>query len=678
MWYFQKKGTLINVLFKFCASQLRMKLFIKTILFCSITCCYIAGNAQSKRALIIAIGNYDPESKIAPIASVNDIKYIKQALQNQGFKPGSIDTLIDAQATKKGILASLENLINKSAAGDVVVLHFSCHGQQIRDQKTPELGKDEEDGYDEAFLAYDAMAKYSPSKYRGENHLRDDELGEILSRLRKKLGAKGNVLVMLDACHSGTGTRDESFAATRGEPIPFPDPENPMEAVINIKGIENMGLALLAGTDLASQVVFSASSPHQVNKQIFEGGEEVGSLSYSFYKALNNMRAGSTYQLLFEKIKNNIQVHIPEQIPMMEGDGNQLIFSGAYTATGNHHYIQLEPQSAVFNDNSRFSINKGGLDFLKQGLTGKIYKAGDDQFVCNARIEHVLDFTSFGVAQKELKKDELYEIVFDEENLGSLSTVLSIVAGTDKKTSTAAKDLGQYLQNTKLVSVAEGGNYQIKIDAINNAVKMVNRNNDLMWTSDLGAANTISEAGKKELLEVIKNDARLKFLRALPDGGLLNEFFEVNIKVNDSVAKSGLHVAEGELYELHLVNNSDDNLYYTVIDIYPNDKMDLLYPYKGKEPADYFVPKGTTVVRKLKVSANSPRGVEFLKTIVSKEPMDLRSVFENKVTRAEAFSFTGFLNDVLNNNNLGNNTRAEPSPVNPQEIGIITSSINVK
>jgi hypothetical protein len=223
-------GTLIN--------HCNQNLLMKYILF--LLSVFITTNSlsQSKLALIVAVGEYPATSRIKSIASVNDVKYIKSALGKNGFEPQNIDTLINSKATKKAILNALIQLSEKAKKNDIVVVHFSCHGQQIRDQKTIELGKDEDDGYDEAFMPYDAMPKYNPTGYKGENHLRDDDLYPLLLNIRKKLGSEGSLLVLLDACHSGTGTRDESFAATRGEPVPFQDPENPLDSVINLSGAD--------------------------------------------------------------------------------------------------------------------------------------------------------------------------------------------------------------------------------------------------------------------------------------------------------------------------------------------------------------------------------------------------------------------------------------------------------
>ncbi len=368
--------------------------------------------AQQKRALIVAIGNYDPKSKIPPIASLNDIKYIKAALQKNNFKSDDIDTVVDAQATMKGIVNALDALILKSRTNDIVVVHFSCHGQQIRDQKTAELGQDEDDGFDEALLSYDAMAKYSPGKYKGENHFRDEDLGRKLNAIRQKIGVKGSLLVMLDACHSGTGTRAESFAVSRGEPIPFIDPENPMQGQINLSAFDSKAGFLDALNDsMANMVVYSASSPQQINQQIKIGAEDVGSLSYAFYKAMTELPAGSTYKLLFDKVRIYIQGSIPEQIPMMEGNGNQIIFSGAYAGAQASIYATPVITGAAKSASTLFTIDRGLMDNLGEGIACKVFIAGEKDLFTTAIIKRVENFRSVLESQLALDGKTLYEVI---------------------------------------------------------------------------------------------------------------------------------------------------------------------------------------------------------------------------------------------------------------------------
>lgn len=641
--------------------------------------------AQEKRALIVAIGNYNPESKIPAIASLNDVKYIKAALHKNNFKDENIDTLKDEQATMKGIIDALDALIAKSKLNDIVVVHFSCHGQQIRDQKTIELGQDEDDGYDEALLAYDAMAKYNPRKYTGQNHLRDDDLGKKLVAIRKNIGTNGSLLVMLDACHSGTGTRDESFVVSRGDPIPFPDPENKMDGVIQLAGFENSS-GFLDGLNgsMANMVTISASSPNQVNKQVKVGEEDLGSLSYAFYKAMSETKVGSSYKLLFDKIRLVIQGNIPDQIPMMEGDGNQIIFSGAYTSSTSAIYASILAQNPGEKTSTLFSIDRGQMDNMGEGIKCKVYKAGEKELFTNATIKRVETFTSILESEKVLDATTLYEIVPEEENYGLLIPALSIkTEGTEKNLALIKNQVQSYLTNSKTVTLSDQPDFQLDIKIVNGQeiLNLRDRNNKLIWNTSFEKRDTLNDAEKTSLSKKIKQEARIKYLRTLPEGGSLSPFVKAIIKKEGELAANtsttGLELEYGDKYSLQIDNKSDESLYYTVLDIYPDNTVEILYPYKGKEPADYFVQANTTITRRLAVSQGSPKGIETLKIIVTKQPMDLRAVFENKITRGDMQSFQALMDDVMNDR-TGNATRDEVTNVKVEDIGIISASFIVK
>ena len=645
----------------------------------------VSGKAfpQNKLALIVAVGEYPAASKIKPIASVNDVKYIKTALRRNGFEEKNIDTLINSGATKAGILHALELLYKKAKQNDIVVIHFSCHGQQIRDQKTIELGKDEDDGYDEALLPYDAMAKYNPTGYKGQNHLRDDDLYPILLDIRKKLGAAGSLLVLLDACHSGTGTRDESFAVTRGEPIPFPDPENPLDSVINLSAAEaKQGFFETIADSISNMVVLSASSPHQVNKQVIINNEELGSLSYSFYKALNEMSAGNTYGLLFEKIRATMQAFIPEQIPMMEGNGQQIIFSGKYKAKEDKIYIRVGYKGSSGNEDSIFMVDKGLMDNIANGTPCKIYKADSKEIYSNAIIKKVENFKSYGVAEKILIKNELYEVKINEENYGNLeATVKLSFIGPDAVTKALEKQVKRFIKPYSFLIIAEKADFQLEVKNSGGGKQamLTDRNNKTIWSAGILKNDSLSDEQKKQFITDIKKELRIKYLRTMPDGGELAQYVSAEIVPAKEYDKSAaIELEIGDEYTLHIRNNSSQNYYYTVLDIYPDNHVEIIYPFKGKEPADYVVEKNNAVIRKLGVSKGSPPGVEFLKIIVSKEPMDLRSVFEKKITRDNMQSFQTVLDDLFNEKPGKAATRGDISSIKAEEIGIISVSFIIK
>ena len=170
-------------------------------------------NAETKRALLVGISDYgntdeDPH-KWVNINGANDITLLTPAFKAQGF---SVISLVDAQVTHTGITKALEKLAKESKKGDTVYIHFSMHGQPFED-----LNGDEEDGWDEALIPVDAEMLYAEGVYEGKNHLLDDELEVYFNDIRSKLGPEGQLLVILDACHSGTASRgdDDHIRGTR-------------------------------------------------------------------------------------------------------------------------------------------------------------------------------------------------------------------------------------------------------------------------------------------------------------------------------------------------------------------------------------------------------------------------------------------------------------------------------
>ncbi len=642
---------------------------------------FISNNlfTQNKLALLVAVGEYAPNSGVGPIASVNDVKYIKAVLTKNGFK--SIQTLINAKATKAAILKSLTDLALKAKKKDIVVINFGCHGQQIRDQRTIELGKDEDDGYDEALMPYDARGQYNPTKYRGQNHLRDDDLYPKLLAIRQNIGPEGSLLVLIDACHSGTATRAEGFAVTRGDPIPFPDPENPLDSIINLSAAEaKQGFFATMADSISNMVVISGSAPHQENKQVVINHEDLGSLSYAFYKAMSEMPAGNNYGLLFEKIKATIQALIPDQMPMIEGNANQVIFSGKYTAKEDRTFIRVGIKTIPAAQDSLFTIDKGMMDNMAVGSNAKIYKAGSKEVFANAIIKKVENFRSIGVADKLLKRETLYELKQEEENYGSLSAGLKLkFEDAAAKSTRLENQVKKILQPYQFITLSDNADFQLAIKSEGDfkTATLTDRNNKLLWKTNLTKDDSMSVEDNKLLIANIKKALRVKYLRTMPDGGDIAPFITAEVVTEKGSTKDGeIVLQEGDAYQLKIRNNTGAKLFYTVLDIYPDNHVEVLYPYKNKEPGDYMIDKNATVIRKLAVSKGTPLGMEFLKIIVSKEAMDLRSVFEQTILRDEMRSFQTVLDDLFNER--GDNTRADVSNIKVEEIGIVTVHFTIQ
>lgn len=186
-----------------------MQSFFRYISLLLLMAATLAAAAATRRALVIGLGSQlDPSW--SKINGDRDVPIVVDMLRKSGFS--DIRTLVNAQATKKGIEKAFEALISRAASGDIVYIHFSGHGQLVSD-----LNGDEPNGWDEAWIPYDAFRKYSRN-YQGGNHLVDDEVGAFLTRLRKKIGRKGRIAVIVDACHSGGSTRDPATSKSPSTP----------------------------------------------------------------------------------------------------------------------------------------------------------------------------------------------------------------------------------------------------------------------------------------------------------------------------------------------------------------------------------------------------------------------------------------------------------------------------
>ena len=128
----------------------------------------VAVSAQTRRALVIGIGQQEDKGW-GKINGDRDVSLVEEMLKNAKFKMGNVKKLVNQQATKAAIVNAFMALASQSKRGDVVYVHFSGHGQQMKD-----VHNDEKDGLDECWIPYDAYRKPC-EKDRGERVYKDQQ-----------------------------------------------------------------------------------------------------------------------------------------------------------------------------------------------------------------------------------------------------------------------------------------------------------------------------------------------------------------------------------------------------------------------------------------------------------------------------------------------------------------------
>ena len=171
-------------------------------------------DAKPRMALLIGVSEYPGLSEAEQLeGSINDVALMKETLTTRfAFDNSQIKTLTGRDATGDAIRAALQEIVEKvSSLPDgspqaQVVFHFSGHGAQLADQE--DENRDEPDGLDETLVPSDA------TKQGGAADIRDDELNDFAHQVCDN--GKAHLWMVLDCCHSGTGTRGVHKAGTVG------------------------------------------------------------------------------------------------------------------------------------------------------------------------------------------------------------------------------------------------------------------------------------------------------------------------------------------------------------------------------------------------------------------------------------------------------------------------------
>ena len=151
------------------------------------------------RALLVGVGKYRlPGNDLPGIGT--DIEIMKEVATRLGYEAQQIRVMLDHEATLANVERALSTwTVNGVSSSDRVLIYFSSHGTRIPDENGDEV----QDRADEALTMHDV----APDRRRGRRTLKgvlvDDRLGQLLARIPSR-----NVIVFIDACHSGTATRE--------------------------------------------------------------------------------------------------------------------------------------------------------------------------------------------------------------------------------------------------------------------------------------------------------------------------------------------------------------------------------------------------------------------------------------------------------------------------------------
>lgn len=275
---------------------------------------------MSKRAVCMATNYEGTTSALA--GCLQDANDWAAELERRGYE---VVTLLGREASKAGILGTLERAVAATKYRDQLVVTYSGHGTWV-----PDRDGDEADGRDEAIC---------PDDYPRAGMVTDDDLYGVFSAAEH-----GERIVMVsDSCHSGTLNRFAGPVEKEAPPLPpiiseTPDPQvtwvAPQRRVRFLPPAEFLGDDLNAaravehlparGIMRRGALVLSACAAGQVTYDAVVGGRPCGIFSHVALAALAGLPDAASYRDLHRAARRALpSVDYPDVSPALDGTATQ-------------------------------------------------------------------------------------------------------------------------------------------------------------------------------------------------------------------------------------------------------------------------------------------------------------------------------------------------------------------
>ena len=269
-------------------------------------------------ALLVGIDEYP--RPIPPLRGcINDIDsvgtYLSERVASDKGVLLRLKRLTNREATREAVIQAFRFQLGQAKKGDVVLFYYSGHGSQ--EQAPEEFWKLEPDRLDETFVCVD-------SRTPGSWDLADKELAKLIGEVAS---GGAHVAVILDCCHSGSGTRDVSTAVRRA---PIDLRRRPIESfIVSPAEVEKSSYSRDvggAGWYTAAEgrhVLFAACRDDEEAKEYVNEGKYRGAFSFFLGSALESASGVPTYRELFARASALVASQVPNQSPQLEASRNE-------------------------------------------------------------------------------------------------------------------------------------------------------------------------------------------------------------------------------------------------------------------------------------------------------------------------------------------------------------------
>ncbi|KAK0187315.1 caspase domain-containing protein [Armillaria mellea] len=342
-------------------------------------------------ALVIGIDKYLHSSRgtlkalHGAVADADDVyTFLHKTLR---VPENQIENLRNENATRAHIEKKIEDLGRNPdiKQGDPILIYYAGYGAEAN--APPRW--DSANGKIQMLVPYDFVPGGSNDHRRGQGVL-DVKFNHLLAELAKK---SDNITVILDCCHSASGTRDDSSdltSAVRGIELPnryaIPNDLFPPDIAPNTRADSVAEGFQTAG--LSSHVLLAACKAGEVARENSEGGSKRGEFTLGLLKLLREKGIKLTY----EEIIHNLQ-NLTSQHPQCEGVHKSRYLFDSKVASPTREIYRI--RAPVDDDYDRHGVMSSSEQFvLEAGVTHGITE--DAEFVVFADQTKALEFAREG------------------------------------------------------------------------------------------------------------------------------------------------------------------------------------------------------------------------------------------------------------------------------------------
>lgn len=361
----------------------------------------MAAPSPNLYALLIGIDHYQPNQLYKSLkGAVRDINLVDTFLQQTlKIPPERIYKLIspnpedaasltarsDQQPTYENIVSAFDQITQLAQPGEQVYIHYSGHGG--RATTIYPFKKEPND---------EGIVPMNIGDTEAGRYLRDVEITTLLKRMTDR----GLIVTLvLDCCHSGGATRG-SDAEIRSAGQTDTAPRTASSLVAEAEELAQNWLALtqdrslnLAGLPTTRDYVLLAAC--RPNEYAYEyavngGTERHGALTYWMIDTLTSKATSGqslTYKLLHDRVNAQIQSKFAQQMPMILGESDRLVFGSERWST------PLTVTVIKVISNSQVTLNAGQAQGLSKGTRFSIYPFQTTDFTDRTRQVAIVEIT---------------------------------------------------------------------------------------------------------------------------------------------------------------------------------------------------------------------------------------------------------------------------------------------